>query len=91
MRKGNLLKWKSTNIVLTKATEVQLATMKKKKRKESYRKARAILKTKLNSATQIQAISTLAILGSHLQFQYNQLEFVRHQENRHENSYIINV
>ena len=36
--------------------------MKKQIRKECYRRVRATLKTELNSANQIQAINTLAIL-----------------------------
>ena len=44
---------------------IQNATMKKKIRKEYYRKVEAILKTELNSAIRIQAINTLTAYSLH--------------------------
>ena len=47
--------------------------MKEKIRKECYRRARAILKTELNSANKIEAINTLAITV--VQYSFNTINW----------------
>ena len=47
---------------VNESNRIQHATMKEKIRKECYQRVRAILKTEVNSANQIEAINTLVIL-----------------------------
>ena len=46
---------------IDEGNEIQHSKMKEMIRKECYRRARAILKTELNSANRIEAINTLAM------------------------------
>ena len=54
--------------------------MKKKIRKECYRRVRAILKTELNSANRIKAINTLAMPV--VQYSFNVINWTVHELRR---------